>query len=556
LSGVLKQISNLLKGYNGNSNLKKAGEQIAFTADNVKEWIKCKDDPVYFLNNYAKIISLDDGLVSFKTFDYQNRTIESMHNNRNSIIMFPRQAGKTTVVAGYILHYILFSDNIPKVAIVAHKASGAREVMGRIQLMYEYLPKWMQKGVKTWNKGNIILEGENGADGAEVFTGATTGAGLRGKSVSLLYVDECAIIPNTIADEFFTATYPIVSSGDTTKIIMSSTPKGYNHFWKFWSEAGGENELASLTRGCKPGKNGFVPIRAKWQEHPRRTQKWADEQLALLGLLQWTQEGECSFLGSSATLVSSSCLANMVVKPFTKVGGSLSIHEAPIAGHNYVMTVDPSKGIGRDYSVFSIIDVTCLPYKVVGMYRDNSVSPMFFPSIIHRVATEYNEAFVLFEINVSEQIPHILYHEIGYENLLMVGRGPKGQMISSGFGSSTKLGLTMDKKVKLYGCNNLKILLEENKLLVNNHETINELSTFIDNNKGTYAADDGYHDDLVMTLVIFAWLTTQQYFNDINMIDIRARIYEDRMRAIDDEMLPHGFFVDGNSDDEVEMMNF
>lgn len=543
MNGVVDQIKNLLKGYNGNANIKRAGEKIEFTAENVQEWIKCASDPIHFMNTYCRIISLDEGLINFKTFDYQNRSVLAMHENRNTIHMFPRQHGKTTTVAAYILHYILFSDTIPNVAIVGHKAAGAREVMQRLQLMYEYLPKWMQKGVKTWNKGNIILEGELGADGAQVFTGATTASGLRSKSVSLLYIDECAIIPNTVAEEFFASTYPTISSGASTKIIITSTPKGYNHFWRFWSEA-------------ESGKNGFKAIRATWQEHPTHNQKWSDEQLALLGLVKWEQEVNCSFLGSSATLVSSQTISNMSTKNVIYVKDGLDIQVSPIKGHSYVITVDPSKGIGGDSSCFSIIDITSLPYIMVGKYKNNMISPMLFPSVIYKVANDYNEAFVLIEINVAEQIPHILYHEMGYENLLMVSRGNKGQVISGGFGSNSQMGLQMDKKVKTIGCNNLKILLDETKLLVHDSDTIEEISTFIDNGRGSYAADDGYNDDLVMTLVMFAWLTTQSYFKDINMIDIRARIYEDRMRAIDEEVLPIGFLCDGNEEVDHELAAF
>lgn len=562
MPSAIQQVLDLLKTYNGNKNLKRAGEKIAFTEDNVLEWIKCKDSPIYFINNYCKIISLDEGLVDFKTFPYQERSITAMFDHRNSIHMFPRQAGKTTIVAAFILHHILFSDLIPNVAIVGHKAKGAREVMSRIQLMYEYLPKWMQKGVKTWNKGNIILEGENGADGAKVFTGATTASGLRGDSVSLLYIDECAIIPNTIAEDFFASTYPTISSGEKTKIIITSTPLGYNHFWQFWSKAGGEKldkmTIEELTSHVNlPGENEFVPIRARWQEHPKRTEAWSESQLKLLGLLKFTQEVECSFLGSSATLVDPGTISRMFVKDLILSKDGLDIHQQPIEGHSYVMTVDPSKGVGGDSSCFSIIDVTCLPYIQVGKYKNNTISPMLFPNVIQRVAIEYNEAFVLIEINVSEQIPHILYHDIGYENIMMVSRaGNKGQVISGGFGSNSQLGVQMDKKVKNVGCHNLKILLDESKLMIHDAESINEISTFIDNGKGSYAADDGYNDDLVMCLVIFAWLTTQSYFKDINMIDIRAKIYAERMIAIDNEMLPAGFLCDGNEEEDHEMAAF
>ena len=535
---LVNDLQNILRTYNGNNNLKRAGEKISFTEDNMREWIRCKSDPIYFINTYCKIISLDDGIVPFKTYEYQDRAIECMHENRNIILMFPRQLGKTTVVAGYILHYVIFSDVVPNVAILANKGSAAREVMQRFQLMYEYLPKWMQKGVKTWNKGNIILEGEQGTDGAQVFTASTSSSGIRGKAVSLLYVDECAIIPNTVAEEFFTSTFPTISSGEKTKIIMSSTPKGYNHFWKFWNDA-------------EQGKNGYVPIRARWDEHPKRTQKWADEQLVLLGKLKFTQEVSCEFLGSSSTLLSSACISNLTALPNVHVtNDGLSVSQLPIPGHNYVITVDPSKGVGRDYSVFSIIDTTCLPYKLVGKYKNNSISPMLFPSIIAKLGKEYNSAWVLIETNISEQVPHILYYDIGYENIFTIARGNKGQHLSGGFSNSSKLGIQTDKKTKLLGCNNIKVLIEENKLLVHDSDVISEFSTFVDNGKGSYEADDGYNDDLAMSLVLFGWLTTQQYFKDMGDVDIRNRIYEDRMKVIDEEMLPPGFFWDGQNDDD------
>lgn len=538
-TAVLSEIKKLLKGYLGNKNLKRAGEVIEFTAENVQEWLKCKNDPIYFINNYCKIISLDDGLIKFNTFPYQNRSILSMHENRKTIHMFGRQCGKTTTVSAYILHYILFSDGVPSVAILAHKASGAREVMQRLQLMYEYLPKWMQKGVKTWNKGNIILEGEDGADGAQVFTGATTSSGIRGKTVSLLYIDECAIIPNTVAEEFFTATYPTISSGAKTKIIITSTPKGYNHFWHYWSKA--DPSLKDW--------NGFLQCRAEWNEHPKHDEKWYNDQLAMLGQLKFNQEVLMHFLGSSATLIEPGTISKLFSKSYIYEKDGLDVLVRPIKGHSYVMIVDPSKGSGGDYHAASIIDITTLPYVQVAKYRDNVVSPMLLPNILARIATEYNEAFILLENNVSEQIGYILYHEVNYENILMVSRDKRGQFISNGF-ADVAMGVTMDKKIKSTGCNNLKILIEENKLLIHDEDTIKEISTFIDNGKGTYAADDGYKDDLIMTLVMFGWLTTQNYFKDLSDIDLRSRIYRERMEAIENEMLPVGFVTDGNETDD------
>ncbi len=501
--------------------------------------IYAKDSVGVNIRNRTGIDKVESIIINGSSEQMYDVTVNANHHTfySNDIV-----SHNTQTTAAYIVHHILFADNIPNVAIMANKGSAAREVMQRIQFMYEYLPKWMQKGVKTWNKGNIILEGENGADGAQVFTAATTASGPRGKSVSLLYIDEVSIIPNTVAEEFFASTYPIISSGENTKIIMSSTPKGYNHFWKYWTEA-------------EAGINGFVATFAHYSEHPKRDQAWAETQRAMLGELKFQQECECSFLGSSATLIDASRLSKLAKKThILKTIDGFDALEEPIMGHTYVMTVDPSKGVGGDYSTFSLIDVTNLPYRQVAKYRNNTISPMLFPSVIAKIASHYNEAFVLIEINISEQIPHILYNDIEYENVFTVARDKGGQKLSSGFGNNIKYGLQTDRKTKLLGCNNLKSLIEEGKFEINDADTINELSTFIDNGKGSYSADDGYHDDIVMTLVLFGWLSTQNYFKDLTNVDIRARMYEDRMKAIEDDMLPVGFYNDGQEEDAFMLM--
>ena len=535
----------MISFYMGNTRLKSVGVPISFTSEELDIYLRCKSDPIYFITNYCKIVSLDDGLISFDLFDYQKRFINALNDNRWVISMQPRQMGKSQVVAAYILWYCLFNDNTQS-AILANKASGAREIMSRFQLMYEYLPMFLQQGVTTWNKGSIELE-----NGSKVFTAATTGSGLRGKSLNFVYMDEMAIIPANVFEDFFISTYPTISSGKTTKIVITSTPLGYNHFWKFWTEA-------------EQGVNGFTAVEVKYQEHPKRDQAWADEQLRVLGELKFTQEVLCSFIGSSNTLIRSDISSKMAVsKPIYSKDG-LDLYEKVIKkdpsgrhkDHIYVIVVDPSKGLGADYSAFTIIDISASPYKVVGKYRDNLISPILFPSVIYKVARDYNDAWILFEINVSEQVPHIMYHELEYENILMVTRGKTGQAIGGGFsGQITRPGVQTDKKVKRIGCANIKALIEEGQLVIPDGDIIHEITTFVQV-KDSYAADEGYHDDLMMTLVLFGWLSTQTYFKDMGDIDMRKIIYQERINAIEQEVLPVGFFSDGTETEREELLNF
>lgn len=522
-----------VKSYLGNANLKAAGVQLGFTKEQLEEYIKCADDPVYFINNYCKIVTLDHGLQPFKLYPCQINKVKVIHENRKVILMEGRQQGKTTTSAAYILWYTIFQES-KTVAILANKATAAREVLYRYQLMYENLPMWMQQGVTTWNKGDIALE-----NGSIVFTAATSAAGIRGKSVNLLYVDETAIIPNNIAEQFFTSVYPTISAGETTKILLSSTPLGYNHFWKFWNDA-------------QNGRNGFVTLFIPYWEIPGRDEKWAEEQRKLLGDLKYNQEVLCNFLGSSLTLINSDTIAQLSPSPPEYSKDGLDIFEKPDKAKSYVMVADTAKGVGGDYSAFSVIDVTQVPYKMVAKYRDNQVSPLLYPSIINKIGKEYNDAYILLEINSSEQVAHILHDEYEYENIIYVNRNTKtGQVVSGGFGGGkTQLGVMTDKKVKRVGCFNFKSLMEEKKLLIPDVDTIAEIATFIEK-KNSYEADEGYNDDLVMTLVLFSWLTTNSYFKELSNVNLRQALYQKRMQVIEEELTPFGFINNG-----IENENF
>ena len=521
--------------YNSNINLKAANVQVEFTPEQIQEYIKCSQDPIYFIENYCYIVTLDHGLQPFKLYECQKNKINVIHNNRRVILMEGRQQGKTTSSAAYILWYTLFQSN-RNVAILANKAAAAREVLDRYQTMYENLPHWMQQGVTGWNKGDIELE-----NGSKVFTAATGKSGIRGKSVNMLYVDEAAIIPNNVAEEFFTAVYPTISAGQTTKILLSSTPLGYNHFWRFWNDA--END-----------RNGFVPLFIPYWEIPGRDEAWALEQKRMLGDLKYNQEVLCKFLGSSLTLINADVIARMSVDPVIYSKDGLDVYARPQAKHSYVIIADIAKGVGGDYSAFQVIDITEAPYRIVAKYRDNKISPLLYPNVIYKVGVEYNNAFVLLETNISDQVAHILYQEMEYENILFVSRTNGGQYVSGGFGGGkTQLGVNTDKRIKRVGCHNFKSLIEENKLIITDADTISEISTFIER-KGSYEADEGYHDDLVMPLVLFGWLTTNPYFKELNNLNMRQIMYEKQIKAIEDDLTPFGFYDDGGP--EADPLNF
>ena len=516
--------------YHGNPNLKAVGYQHDFTKEQLEEFVRCSDDPIYFIENYCKIVTLDRGLQPFKLYDCQKVKVDFIMNNRKTILMEGRQQGKTITSAACILHYTIFQDN-KNVAIMANKTAAAREVLSRYQIMYENLPIWMQQGVKTWNKGDVDLE-----NGSRVFTSATTTSGIRGKSVNWLYIDEAAIIPNNIADEFFASVYPTISAGETTKILLTSTPLGYNHFWKFWNES-------------EKGTNGFKNMFVHYTEIPGRDEKWAEEQFKLLGEVKYNQEVLCEFLGSTNTLISGKALAIMSSKEIIYKKDGLDIYEEPEENKYYVITTDTSRGIGGDYSAFVIVDITEMPFKVVGKFRDNKVSPLLYPDFIARVAKDFNNAYVLIENNdIGQQVVDILHQELEYENIFSTVQEKNKQYVSPGFGKQTTLGVRTSKAVKRQGCLALKSLVEETKFLVWDADCINELSTFVEK-AGSFSADEGYHDDLAMCMVLFAWLSTQQFFKDLTDVDIREGLYDSQMRYIERDLTPFGFVETGH---EVE----
>jgi len=475
-------------GYLGNPLLKPAGATTEWTEDTISEYVKCSQDPLYFVKTYVKIVHVDHGLVSFDLYPFQEKMIDSFHDNRFSIAKLPRQSGKTTTVCAYFLWYILFNEDV-NIAILANKGSLARDILGRLQLAYENLPKWLQQGIKVWNRGDIHLE-----NGSKVVAASTSSSAVRGGTYNMILLDEFAFVPMNIADEFFSSVYPTISSGETTKVIIVSTPYGMNHFYKLWMDA-------------VDGNSNYNPIEVQWNEVPGRDEEWKKMTIRNTSEDQFRQEFECEFVGSINTLISPTKLRSMPFIDPIEVRNNLDVYEQPIEGHIYTIVVDVSHGEDLDYSAFSIFDSSGLPYKQVAKYRNSSISPMLYPSIIYDVATHYNNAWVLVEINdVGQQVSDILYHDLEYENMLMLSvRGRAGQQLTGGFGTGkSQVGIKTSKKIKSIGCLNLKNMVEGDKLIVQDFDTISELTSFVAKGYG-YQADSGYNDDLVMTLVAF-WL--------------------------------------------------
>ena len=519
--------------YLGNHNLKAADVPVEFTEDQVQEYLKCASDPTYFIKNYIKIVSLDEGLVPFEMWDFQEEIIEKVHNNRFVIAKLPRQTGKSTTMISYLLHYTLFNQSV-SVAILANKLATARELLSRLKLAYEYLPKWMQQGIIEWNKGSIELE-----NGSKILASATSSSAVRGGSFNMIFLDEFAYVPENVAGEFFSSVYPTISSGKTTKVLMVSTPKGLNMFYKFWTDA--EN-----------GRNEYVPIEVHWSAVPGRDEKWKQQTISNTSQEQFATEFECDFIGSVHTLISTSKLKSMAYKePIYDDGEGLLVYEEPKQDHHYVMTVDTARGQGNDYSAFSVFDTTQMPYTVVATYRSNTIAPMLYPNIINAVGKKYNTAHVFIEVNdIGGQVADILHADLEYDNILMCTvKGRKGQVLSGGFGQGESImGIRQTTVTKRVGCATLKSLVEGDQLLVEDFNTIAEMTSFVAK-KQSFEADDGHNDDLAMTLVMFAWLTSQDYWKDLMNTDIRKELFEDKMKQIEDEMLPFGFIDTGNTVD-------
>jgi len=522
------------ESYRDNSLLKRIGVEHQFTKEQVEEYMKCAEDPIYFCINYIKIVNVDEGLINFKMWDFQKDMLKLFKENRFVITRCPRQVGKTTTSVGYLLWLTIFSES-QNVAVLANKGSLARDILAKYQLAYENLPVWLQQGVVTWNKGNVELE-----NGSKIVAASTSSSAIRGGSFNCVFLDEFAFVPNNIANEFFNSVYPVISSGKSTKIIIVSTPNGMNLFYKLWMDS-------------IEGRNNYKNFEIHWSMVPGRDEAWKEETIRNTSQRQFDQEFGCEFLGSSNTLISGYKLQQLRYMNPIAEHDKMKIYEHPVkeghedakADHLYCITVDVSEGKNLDSSTFSVIDISSTPYKQVATYSSSSISPILFPTVIVNAARVYNDAYVLVEINNNPQVADFIHSDLEYENLLKVFTGnKKPQQLSAGFARGVQMGLKMSPQVKSVGCSNLKTLIEGDKLIINDFDTYSELTTF-EQHKTSFAAAEGANDDMAMTLVIFAWATTQAYFREIVNHDLRKQIQLENMNQIDEDVLPAPIIEDG-----------
>jgi hypothetical protein len=523
-------MSKLGDSYLGNQNLKRSNVKIAWTPDQVREWLRCAQDPVYFVETYVKIVNIDKGLVNFNLYDYQRNIVETAVEDRFVICKMPRQCGKTTTIVGVMLWYVLFHQNY-SVAILAHKLQQAREILSRIQLAYEHLPKWIQQGIVEWNKGNLELE-----NGSKILASATSSSAIRGGSFNLVYLDEFAFVENNMQEDFFASVYPTISSGTTSKVLITSTPNGLNMFYKLWVDS-------------EEGKNDYTRIDVHWSQMPGRDEKWKQETIRNTSEDQFRVEFECEFIGSSHTLISATKLRVLrSIQPILS-NPDTRIYAQPIVGRQYFTVVDTARGVEGDYSAFIVFDVSELPYRIVATYKNNMVSPLLYPNIVFQLSKHYNNAYVLVETNdIGEQIANILQHDLEYEGILTtVNNGRSGQVISPGFGQQTRLGVRTTKAVKRIGCMGLKTQVESDKLIINDDRVLYELFRFV-NIGESYEAEEG-HDDLVMCCVLFAWAMGQTYVKELTSVDLRQKLEEETETALEESMMPIGIIDRGEAAD-------
>lgn len=524
--------------YLNNQNLKAVNVPIQWDVDKIKEYQKCEKDAVYFIRKYCKIVNVDRGLIAFDLWPFQENMVKTFEDNRYTICKLLRQCGKTTTVCGYLLHKLIFNENY-QIAILANKDMQAREILSRVKLMFEHLPDWLQQGVKRWNEGDVELE-----NGSKALASATGGSAVRGKTFSLLYLDEFAFVPNNIQEAFFASVYPTITSGTTTKVIITSTPNGMNLFYKLWTDS--ENN-----------KNKYVRCSVNWRDVPGRDEQFRKDYISNTSERQWRQEFETEFLGSSNTLIDGSKLAQITyIDPITS-SGNVDVYESPIKfedepikDHVYLTVVDTSRGAGIDYSAFVVFDITEIPYRVVAKYRDNEIASLLYPNVIYNVSRHFNDAYILVETNdVGQQVADILQHDLEYENILVTKvKGRAGQQINAGFGGvKLSLGVRTTTQVKRIGCANFKSLVENDKLIINDYDILYEMFRFIEHN-GKYEAEQGEHDDLVMCCVLFSWLVNQDYFKEISNNDARMAVIQNNQRVIEENLAPFGFIDDGELD--------
>lgn len=508
------------KFYRGNSNIHKCGISQEYTLDQIREIKRCKEDVLYFAEKYFYIVNIDQGKIKIPLYEYQKKALIHIEDNRFNVFCQSRQSGKSTTLTISILHYILFNKD-KRVALLGNKAAQSREILQRIKMAYELLPMWLKHGVSSWNKGSIDIE-----NGCSIIAAATSSSSIRGESIAMLLIDEAAFVENW--EDFYTSTYPTIASGKDSRVVLVSTANGMNHFYKIWMDAHREG-----TDG-----NEFAPFEVAWNEVPNRDAEWKRTTIANTSEEAFLQEHENVFLGSSNTLVSVSSLRSMAYMEPIYENQGVKIFKRVIAGHTYVAAVDTARGSKNDYSAISIIDVTNYPFEQVATYRNNEISYVVYPDIVYRLCKEYNDAWAIIENNdIGGHVVHELNDTFEYDNIV--------------HDSNVKydMGVRTTVKTKNTGCSNLKDLVENQKLIIYDFDTIAELSTFEEKGR-SFQASKGHHDDMAMTLVMFSWFTTNSMFEDISSMEYKKDIFSKQIEDIYESLMPEPFIVNGLENEE------
>jgi hypothetical protein len=537
--------------YMGKKNLKGEGVDIPLTVKQFEEYQKCFNDPIYFIKNYVRIVNVDKGEIPFALWDFQEQMIKNFVRNRFNIVKCPRQVGKSITTCAFLLWTILFKEN-QNIAILANKFKTAQKLLADLKKAYMLVPQWMQQGVIEWNKGNVIIE-----NGCQVTANSTSSDTIRGNAYNLIFLDEFAFVPEHIAEEFFNSVYPTITSGDSTKVIIVSTPKGMNMFHKMWTEANHARNPNDPQYDASLKWNGYEPFAIHWSMVPKpngkgkRDTAWKTDIIAQTSEQQFRQEFECEFIGSSSTLLSPECLSalkwNSPIKQYDMkysrfpdgTKALLDVYQEPKPNHQYVLCADVAGGKELDSSAFIILDITSMPYIVVAKYKSDKISPMMFPDEIAQAATKYNGAYVLVETNDND-VAKTLQIDLEYENLITTTTKAKGTQVGGGFTKNVEFGLRANKATKRIGCSNLKTLIESGKLSVKDYHIILELHSFVQNARGSYSAEEGKHDDLAMCLVNFGWLCNQKYFKELTDVDVYSQLKQDYDDA-EEGFAPVGF---------------
>lgn len=496
----------------GNPNLRDAGQSIPLERWMLEEYAKCKEDILYFADNYYTVKNVDGGNVLFKPRDYQRKILKALFDppddRRHLILLAPRQTGKTTVIGCYIAHHVLF-NNDKECALLSFKEAGAIEILDRIKLGIEGLPLWMQSGILEWNKKTISFE-----TGSKIFAAGTSKHSISGRSLSIAYLDEAAKVGENIIQDFKNGIFPVIASSKSGKLILSSTPVGKNHFYEDWEKA-------------RTGKSDFYPIRIPWNV-AGRDEKFKDNIIRTHGRLHWNQEYACDFAGSSTTLIDSYYIDK--IKPIdpiqTRYMEKMNIYQKPVQGAYYVIGVDVALGVNRDYSVIQVLRIhAARKIEQVAVFRSNTLGIPAFSQIVVEVSKWYNNAPIMLENNAEgSKAAYVIWVELECDALVNVKSTEKSVTSTNG------LGIRSTKKTKTAAMVGFKEYMENDWLIIVDKTTKDEIGKYVEEENGSFNASDG-HDDTVTALfwAVYYFYTGRADFPGADELDIHQIAEENRI---------------------------